>query len=142
MRERQQVVGVVIVAIALIAMAAAGIWFLGQQVVGPILIENRSDTAYLAQVGGIRNGSAIWETVALPANSRTTIGDIDHEASVSVSDVEILRLDCGGIASYEVDTDMEGGRIVITPGPRVERTPGGRPPEGETARLVAQCPHP
>jgi hypothetical protein len=139
MDQRQQAVGVAVVGLVLVAAAAPGIWLVGQQTIGP-LFENGSDSPYLAQIGGVRGSGSAWETMTLPAGSRITIGDTGHEASIFVHSIEIVGSDCVGIASYEVDTGTEGGRIVITNGPHVERITGGRPPDGDTARLTTECP--
>jgi hypothetical protein len=109
--------------------------------IGPVLVENRTTNPMVVRAFGRTQAELdVILTLALPAGSKVVVGRDAAGASIGLIGVEILTQDCALRAAYSLDTDREGGQIVVNEDGSIKRIGKGTvAPAGVPATATDSC---
>jgi hypothetical protein len=110
------------------------------------VVDNRSDVAYYARVGGVSDNQATARVVELPPGTRTSLESHAGLPDLFLSDVVILDGECTEIGHWKPKDVFVGdgpgweGSIVIQPDGRAVRDESDAGSAGVAATTSDRCP--
>jgi hypothetical protein len=110
------------------------------------VVDNRSDVAYYARVGGVSDNQATARVVELPPGARTSLEQHDGLPDLFMKDVAILDDECTVIGQWTIKDVFVGegpaweGSIVIQPDGRAVRDESDAGSAGSPAVMSDRCP--